>query len=208
MERNDALHQACLLHPDRGLRRRAGTLDRLVFAPVVVIGIHDLAQTKKAILRDFPQIRATWREASFSRTVASRTVLELSAACGVQDPRAITLERFLRVRATAASLGGRVSWKRTKPSLSTRTAPGLPTNPRIPLNFDAWTDLGLALAGTAIFDKFVGFLPASGKQTVTFQLPQSLAPQTAGTRLNFTTVLTKPGGGFDVMNPVTLRLLP
>lgn len=88
------------------------------------------------------------------------------------------------------------------------TAPGLPTTPRIPLNFDAWTNLGLAIVNTPICARFLGVLDAGGNATPNFALPAALAGPTAGTRLSFTTLVFDGTGGFEVSGPVTLRIQP
>ncbi len=88
------------------------------------------------------------------------------------------------------------------------TAPGRGSNPRIPLNFDAWTNLGLSILNTPICSRFAGIVDAAGVAPPTFSMPPALASLAAGTRLSFTTLILRPTGGFDVSAPVTLRIHP
>lgn len=55
------------------------------------------------------------------------------------------------------------------------TAPGLQLSPTafLPLNLDAFTDLGIALTNSPIFDAFLGVFDAQGRAHATFALPPS-----------------------------------
>ena len=69
--------------------------------------------------------------------------------------------------------------------------PGLPSpfGPQlIPLNFDAWTQLSLSLANTAVYSNSLGFLDAQGKATASFNLPPAI-PGAQGLNLHHAVVV-------------------
>jgi hypothetical protein len=71
------------------------------------------------------------------------------------------------------------------------TRPGLPSplGPQhIPLNFDAWTQLSLNFANTAVYTNSLWFLDAQGKSTASFNLPPAL-PGAQGLQLHHAVVV-------------------
>ncbi len=70
--------------------------------------------------------------------------------------------------------------------------PGMPGSPRIPLNFDAWTHLGLAAINTPVFDRFLGRLDRSGRALAKMRVPANLSSLTLGSRLSFTALTLTP----------------
>ncbi len=88
------------------------------------------------------------------------------------------------------------------------TWPGLVLPPRIPINFDPWTTVGIALANTPAFASFVGVLDAQGEATATFALPPALAALTVGQRLSFAVIGVEPGATFFTTGPAELIIEP
>ena len=88
------------------------------------------------------------------------------------------------------------------------TAPGLNLPPRIPLNIDAWTVLGISLANTPVFDRFIGVLDANGQGNARFSVPAALAGPLAGTRLSVAGLIFGPGGTLEVTQPGEIVILP
>ena len=70
------------------------------------------------------------------------------------------------------------------------TQPGMPVNSKvtIPLNYDAFSALGLAALNTPIFSSFLGSLDKSGRAQATLALPPLGMPST-GIRLDFAYLL-------------------
>jgi hypothetical protein len=89
------------------------------------------------------------------------------------------------------------------------TRPGVPSplGPQlIPLNFDAWTQLSLDLANTAVFTNSLWFLDGQGKSTASFNLPPGL-PGAQGLNLHHAVVaLTYNLASTFVSEPASLRL--
>jgi hypothetical protein len=83
--------------------------------------------------------------------------------------------------------------------------PGLPTLPHIPLNFDAWTQLGFALQNTPVFDRFAGLLDTQGRARAQLQIPNTSSPLLLGTRLSFS-ALGLQQNGFETSWTSTLRV--
>jgi hypothetical protein len=66
--------------------------------------------------------------------------------------------------------------------------PGLPfLGVTVPLNFDAFTSLGIEFPNTVIFQHTLGLLDAQGKATSTVVVPPGIVP--AGTTLSFASVI-------------------
>lgn len=86
--------------------------------------------------------------------------------------------------------------------------PGFNAPPRVPLNVDAVTSIGLSFVNTPLFQDFRGLLNARGEATATLNLPNFLGGALAGTRFNFVVVGIEPGGGYFVSPPAELIIEP
>jgi hypothetical protein len=86
------------------------------------------------------------------------------------------------------------------------TEPGLPLPGglvTLPLNWDAFTDLVIALINTSVFTNFLGTLDGDG--TATAQLNAPSVPGIAGVTMHYAYALNNP---FDfVSNPVAIRIV-
>jgi len=82
----------------------------------------------------------------------------------------------------------------------TGEAPGfLLDGVHVPMNFDAFTGLGLTLLNTPVMPNSAGVLDAAGNATTGFQLPPPFAGLLAGFRLTFTGIVFDAGGLCDVV---------
>ena len=88
------------------------------------------------------------------------------------------------------------------------TAPGLNLPPRIPLNIDSWTLLGISLANTPVFERFIGVLNADGQGSARFRVPAALAGALAGTRLSVAGLVFGPGGTLEATPPTAIVIRP
>jgi hypothetical protein len=89
------------------------------------------------------------------------------------------------------------------------TAPGIPLAPGVtlPLNFDAFTQLGLDGMNGPVFGNFLGILDAQGLGHATFTLPPSVALPVGQT--HFAALLLGQAQLFTATtNPIALQLLP
>ncbi|MFO1052822.1 MAG: choice-of-anchor tandem repeat NxxGxxAF-containing protein [Planctomycetota bacterium] len=73
------------------------------------------------------------------------------------------------------------------------TAPGFNYGVHIPINFDIWTNLGLAALNVAPWGNTFGFLDGNGRTTATFNMPPGF-PQFAGVSLDHALVVLGPSG--------------
>jgi len=81
--------------------------------------------------------------------------------------------------------------------------PGLATP--VPLNFDAWTNVGFAFLGTPMLPAFVGVLDAVGQATPGLRVPPLNGVPLLGQRVTFAGVVVDPALTFDsVFGPCTL----
>ncbi len=79
----------------------------------------------------------------------------------------------------------------------------------VPLNPDAFTDLGLSLAGGPIAPGFCGTLDADGRAQGTLLVPAAVSPLVQGLRLSFAGIGLDPAGSaFATAAPAELRIAP
>lgn len=92
----------------------------------------------------------------------------------------------------------------------TGEAPGFTLNGvQVPMNFDAFTNLGLLVVNTPILPAAAGLLDAAGNATPGFSLPAGLAPIFLGLRFTFTGLIYDAGGLLQVVGgPTSLVLDP
>ncbi|MBL9077865.1 MAG: hypothetical protein JNL08_10200 [Planctomycetes bacterium] len=80
---------------------------------------------------------------------------------------------------------------------------------QVPMNFDAFTGIGLSLVNTPILPNSAGVLDAAGNADTGFQLPGSIASLLQGLRFTFTGIVYDAGGLCDVVGgPATLVIDP
>jgi hypothetical protein len=87
------------------------------------------------------------------------------------------------------------------------TWPGIPSPFLLPLNFDAFTDLGILVVNSSVFAQFAGTLDAQGNARVNFNVPIAGAPYVTGLRFDFA-ALVLSGGTLLSSNPATLIVDP
>ena len=88
------------------------------------------------------------------------------------------------------------------------TWPGLSLPPLLPLNWDLWTNVGIAGANGPVFQSFVGLLDAQGNATATFELPAAYATQLEGQRFTFAVLGLDPNLSLFATNPAELIIEP
>ena len=82
----------------------------------------------------------------------------------------------------------------------TGEAPGfLLDGVQVPMNFDAFTGLGLTILNTPILPNSAGVLDAAGNANTGFQLPGAIATILQGFRFTFTGIVFDAGGLCDVV---------
>lgn len=91
---------------------------------------------------------------------------------------------------------------------SSGTTPGVLLPPRIPLVPDAWTQLGIDLLNTPVFDSFFGRLDAQGQANARFRVPARFARPLAGLRLSVAALVFGPGASLDVSAAVEITIRP
>ena len=90
------------------------------------------------------------------------------------------------------------------------SSPGIPFGGEIlPLNPDALTNLGLALANSPLFANFAGLLSPSGSGSASVNVPPGLAaPLVGATVTAAAVVLGSPYGDFPSENAASIQLVP
>jgi dienelactone hydrolase len=76
----------------------------------------------------------------------------------------------------------------------------------VPLNVDAWTNVGFALLGTPLVPAFVGVLDAQGQATPGLHVPPLNVGPLLGQRVTFAGVVVGPAGFDSVFGPATLAV--
>ena len=89
------------------------------------------------------------------------------------------------------------------------TTPGIAIpGATVPVTYDALTDAGLTLLGSAVVPGFVGFLDADGRADPRLDLPAPFAAALVGRRLTFAAVGIDATGAFFVTAPAELVVEP
>lgn len=86
--------------------------------------------------------------------------------------------------------------------------PGVNVPPRIPLNPDLYTLIGIYEANSPLFANFFGTLNGAGRGTATFRLPAPIASVTLGLRFNFAALVEEAPGVFSSTAPADLLIWP
>lgn len=88
------------------------------------------------------------------------------------------------------------------------TWPGVPLVPHFPLNFDAWSLIGVAAANSPVFASFIGQTDANGDATATFNVPAAASAAFAGIRFDFATIVVAGGTALLPSHAATLTISP
>lgn len=90
------------------------------------------------------------------------------------------------------------------------TSPGfaLPGGKILPLNWDIFTDVVMALLGTPVFQDFMGILDANGSAQAALNAPGPLDPVLIGLEAHFAYLLGAPPGFDFVSNPIPVTFTP
>lgn len=89
--------------------------------------------------------------------------------------------------------------------------PGLPLGGGLvmPINYDAFTDLTIALAGSVVLPGTEGTVPTGGILAPQVVVPPGILAPFTGLTLHFAGVVASPGPNYiEVSNPIPLRLAP
>jgi hypothetical protein len=88
------------------------------------------------------------------------------------------------------------------------SGPGIPLPPHLPLNLDAWTELGLLGLNLPPFLSHAGILDGSGQGSARLLAPASVTAGLAGQRLSWAVLVLDTRNQWRSGGPAELRILP